>query len=250
MTQHTAGQDGSSAVSSAGTWRLQRARGAAPRLLDALGGQRHAAPVPGREPVTRLVRLCEVTRPALVLGSTQPSADVDHEIAASLGVDVCRRASGGGAVLVAPEAQLWVDVLVPTGDRLWTSDASQAFLWLGEAFASAVRSATGRAGSVHRGAMQRTRWSSKLCFAGLGPGEVLVGGRKVVGISQRRDKQAASFHAMALLRFDAASSVAALALDHRARREAIAELEEGVAALTVDAGALESALLGVLAGLP
>ena len=38
-----------------------------------------------------------------------------------------------------------------------------------------------------------------MCFAGLGPGEVLVDGRKVVGISQRRDRFGARFQCTALL---------------------------------------------------
>jgi lipoate-protein ligase A len=38
-----------------------------------------------------------------------------------------------------------------------------------------------------------------VCFAGLGPGEVSVNGRKVVGISQRRSRQGARFQCAALL---------------------------------------------------
>jgi lipoate-protein ligase A len=52
---------------------------------------------------------------------------------------------------------------------------------------------------VHRGAMVRNRWSSVICFAGIGPGEVLAGGRKVVGVSQRRTRSMARFQTAALL---------------------------------------------------
>jgi lipoate-protein ligase A len=38
-----------------------------------------------------------------------------------------------------------------------------------------------------------------LCFAGLGAGEVTVAGRKVVGMSQRRERSGAWIHSMALL---------------------------------------------------
>ena len=36
--------------------------------------------------------------------------------------------------------------------------------------------------------MQHTQWSRLVCFDGLGAGEVTVGGRKAVGISQRRTR--------------------------------------------------------------
>ena len=49
-----------------------------------------------------------VDRPTLVLGSAQPDTDVDQRVAGALGVDVVRRRSGGGAVL------LWGD----SGDSL------------------------------------------------------------------------------------------------------------------------------------
>ena len=44
-----------------------------------------------------------------------------------------------------------------------------------------------------------------VCFAGLGPGEVTVDGRKVVGISQRRTRAWARFQCAALGRWDPAA---------------------------------------------
>jgi hypothetical protein len=41
--------------------------------------------------------------------------------------------------------------------------------------------------------MVRSEWSSRVCFAGTGAGEVLAGGRKVIGISQRRSRNGARF---------------------------------------------------------
>ena len=43
-----------------------------------------------------------------------------------------------------------------------------------------------------------------VCFAGRGPGEVFVGRRKVVGLSQWRARQGALFSSCAYLRWDAA----------------------------------------------
>jgi hypothetical protein len=53
--------------------------------------------------------------------------------------------------------------------------------------------------------MVRTEWSDRVCFAGIGPGEVLdAAGRKVVGISQRRTRGSARFQCAALGRWDPA----------------------------------------------
>jgi lipoate-protein ligase A len=59
--------------------------------------------------------------------------------------------------------------------------------------------------------MVRTAWSSLVCFSGLGPGEVHAGGRKVVGISQRRTRGWARFQCAAYLRWDPDALVALLA---------------------------------------
>jgi lipoate---protein ligase len=133
-----------------------------------------------------------VGRPALVLGSSQPHDVVDHRAAAARGIEVARRRSGGGLVLVHPEHSRWVDVIVPRQHPHWVDDVGHAFDWLGRAWADAIRSglAPADAGTVarHRGPMLTTPWSALLCFAGLGPGEVTVAGSKVVGMSQRRTR--------------------------------------------------------------
>ena len=143
---------------------------------------------PWGEGPPRAITFRTVTEPLLVLGSTQPESDVRP------GVDVAvvRRSSGGGAVLLTPGDVVWADVSIRRDDPLWSDDVGVAFHWLGEAWAAAV------AGEVHRGGLVRTRWSSAVCFAGLGPGEVTVDGKKVVGISQRRTREGALFQCAAL----------------------------------------------------
>ena len=142
-------------------------------------------------PPERAVWVFEVERPALVLGSTQPVMEVQ-------GIEVVRRRSGGGAVYLEPGGTLWVDVVVPKGDDLWDDDVARATYWLGEAWAEAV----GGGAIVHRGPMVRTAWSDRVCFAGLGPGEVMIGGAKVVGISQRRTRELARFQCVAYEAWD------------------------------------------------
>ena len=74
------------------------------------------------------------------------------------------------------------------------------------------------------GPMVRAPWSELVCFAGLGPGEVTVGGAKVVGMSQRRTRAAARFQCGVVHRWAPAELVALLALDDARRREAAAAL--------------------------
>ena len=83
-----------------------------------------------------------------------------------------------------------------------------------------------------------------VCFAGIGPGEVLVGGRKVVGISQRRNRGGARFQCAALLRWRPGEMVRLFGLQPE---EAVSADLQGVAVgLGVDAGELAEALLGQL----
>ncbi len=149
--------------------------------------------------------LLDAVEPALVLGSTQPVTDADQERCAAAGVAVVRRRSGGGAVLVGPEECTWVDVLVPRGDPLWHDDVGRAAWWLGDAWCAALDAVGVHGCTTHRGAMVRTRWSALVCFAGLGPGEVVDGsGAKVVGISQRRTRGMARFQCAVPMRWEPA----------------------------------------------
>lgn len=227
----------------AGGWRWSRTRGSA-------AGQ-HARAVP--EPARREVWVHEVDRPALVLGSTQGAQAVDAARAEALGVEVVRRRSGGGAVLLEPGAVLWVDVVVPAGDPLWQDDVGRAAWWLGERWRSALAE-QGWAGEVHRGGLDAGAWGSLLCFAGLGPGEVVVGGRKVVGVSQRRRRGWARFQCLAVGRWDPRPVLELLVLEPAERaaaaRAALGWERPPPGAAPVDLVALEAALargLGVAA---
>ena len=132
----------------------------------------------------------EVTAPALVLGSTQPDTHADPARAVAGGYEIVRRRSGGGSVWLAPGAQVWVDVWLPAGDPWWDDDIARAAVPVGEAWRSALEVVgLGDGFHVHRGGVESQPWSALVCFAGIGPGEVLDGaGRKWVGISQRRTR--------------------------------------------------------------
>ncbi|MEI7622424.1 MAG: hypothetical protein WCJ88_02600 [Actinomycetes bacterium] len=173
-------------------WDVVRAKG------DARGFHGHGVPAGAQ----RSVRLLEVSGSALALGSTQSIDDVDLEVAKRLNVDVFNRPSGGGAVLLDPSAQLWIDVVISRSDPLWNDDVSLASHWLGDVWAMALQT-VGIEGVVHRGAMVTTSLSPVVCFAGLAAGEVTVDGAKVVGISQRRTRAGARFQCSVPLRWDA-----------------------------------------------
>lgn len=227
-----------------GPWHVQRRSGSARLLLDG-----SLAVVGSSDGATRLARILLVDQPALVLGSGQPESDVDLGAAAAAGVVVVRRGSGGGAVLVDAGAVLWIDLIVPAGDPLWDADVRRGAWWVGEAWAAAVDRLGAGPADVWRGGLRPSAWSGRVCFAGLGPGEVTVGARKVVGISQRRTRHAALFQTAALLHWDPAPLLALLGVDESVRSEAVVDLKEravGVGGQRADV--LADALLAALPG--
>lgn len=141
-----------------------------------------------------------VSSPTLVLGSAQPDGDVDHRVAGALGVEVVRRRSGGGAVLLLPGEFVWLDLVIPAGDPLWLDDVGQAMVWVGDLWQRALATVDA-AGEVHRGGLLATTWSRQVCFAGVGTGEVMAGPSKLVGISQRRTRTWARFQSMCHLQW-------------------------------------------------
>lgn len=207
-----------------GPWPVERHRGSAAAF--------HALEVP--VPPTAALWWFEVERPSVVLGSTQRPEVVDTDAARVSGVEVARRRSGGGAVWLEPSAVLWVDVILPATDHRWERDVGRSFAWLGRAWAQVVGE-LGLPGAVaHEGPLLRRPWSDLVCFAGLGPGEVTVGGAKVVGIAQRRTRHAARFQCALLLRWDPTPllDVLALGADERARARAdLAGAATGVGAV-------------------
>lgn len=197
-------------------WPLEQQRGRA----DAF----HQRDLP--EPAGRALWWFEVDRPTVVLGSTQRAEVIDVDRASAHGVSVARRRSGGGAVWLAPGDVTWIDVILPAGDPLWDDDVGRATHWLGDVWADVLADLGLPGAEVHRGGLVRSPWSDVVCFAGLGPGEITVGGAKVVGISQRRSRAGARFQCAVLHRWDPATLLDCCALTATERTTAAAELAD------------------------
>jgi lipoate-protein ligase A len=139
----------------------------------------------------------EVARPALVVGSRQrPDVVADVDACAAAGVEVVRRRSGGGAVLLEPGRVVWFDVVVPAAHLHAAGvgdDVGASMAWLGWHVAGALGELGVAGVDVHRGGMACSAWCPLVCFAGIGPGEVLLDGVKLVGISQRRSRPGSRF---------------------------------------------------------
>ena len=178
-----------------------------------------------------------VDRPTLVLGSAQHRRRVDDSVATALGVDVVSRRSGGGAVLLWPDEFVWLDIVIPSNDSLWLDDVGRAMHWVGDCWAAALR-VLGVPGDVHRGGLIASEWSRDVCFAGVGPGEVVAGASKLVGIAQRRTRRFARFQTMCHLQWRP-EIVAALVQSPRPAAESIVG---AVAIVPASAASLRGAL--------
>ena len=181
-----------------GRWTVEHRRGRAADL--------HGLEWP--DPLTRTLWVLEVDRPALVLGSTQPAATVEVATLAGRGIELARRRSGGGAVLLEPGDSVWIDLLVPRSDPLWDDDVGRSFAWLGRAWVTGLAELGRPEGRVHDGPLVRGRFGRQVCFAGIGPGEVTLDGVKAVGLSQRRTRAGARFQAVVHRRWHPAPLVA------------------------------------------
>ena len=125
-------------------------------------------------------------RATLVLGSTQSAEILDPE---RLGeIPLRRRRGGGGLVLLTPD-DLWIDWWIPSSDGRWRGDVHQSSRMVGEWWAEVLREFVTGEVSVHDGALEGDPAYRLVCFAGRGPGEVFVNGKKAVGVTQWRVRE-------------------------------------------------------------
>lgn len=199
----------------------------------------------GEDSMARRVSFLHVVKPALVLGSAQSATGFDSEALYRAGIDLVRRRSGGGGVLLVPDQTLWVDVSIDRSDSLWREDVGAAFQWLGQVWVEVCKT-LGLDAVAYEGKLQSTRWSDLICFAGVGSGEVLIGGRKAVGMSQRRGRAGAKFQCAVLKRWEPESLLSLLAIDEGQRSEALRDLCDAAVGIGFEDDVIEGALVEAL----
>lgn len=184
-------------------------------------------------------------RQTLVLGSRQDVQIVNQASCRERGIDVVKRRSGGGAVLVGAHDLVWIDVIMPREHPGWSEDVGRSFQWIGERLLAALAQ-LGAAGTVHSGPMVKTEWSDLICFAGLGPGEITVDGKKMAGISQRRTRHAARFQIAVLKRWDPAAMLELFDLEATRQHAGLDALADCAEALTAPSERIRQTLIDVI----
>jgi lipoate-protein ligase A len=125
-------------------------------------------------------------RPTLVLGGSQsPDVLARDRLGAT---PVRRRRGGGGLVLLQPD-DLWVDWWIPAGDPRWSLDVRVSSVHAGRWWRDVLVARIDREVTVHEGPLEGDVAHRLVCFAGRGPGEVFVDGRKAVGLTQWRVRE-------------------------------------------------------------
>lgn len=129
-------------------------------------------------------------RPACVsLGRAQTEADVDLDAARALGVDVVRRATGGGAILHNGDEVTYA-VVLPLDFPGLPRDVPGSFAFLSQGVVDGLR-ALGLPAEVES-VPDNTR--ETLCYVRRQGTNVMVNGRKVSGGAQRRNGKAVLQH--------------------------------------------------------
>lgn len=144
----------------------------------------------------------ETIREAVVLGSRQDEGLIDRAKCQSENVEVTVRRSGGGIVHLVPGRHVWVDVTISSDHPQWTDDVVESAMWLGRVWVRALDRLEVDS-SVYGDRLSGDELGRLICFASLGPGEVVdQSGAKLVGISQRRTRSTARFQCTVLTAWD------------------------------------------------
>ena len=196
------------------------------------------------------VVVCHPDDRAIVLGSMQQFGDCQVARARSEGFETVRRMSGGGGLVIEPDEVLWIDLFVPVDDPGYLRDIRKGAYVVGEMWIEAL-CAIGCDPSlleVHRAAMTMTPSAQMSCFAGLGPGEVTLDGKKVMGLSQRRIRSGAWYFTLVQLGSNAARDARLLAPDPESERALRRVLEDVVGTVDAARDQLSERFLSVLGG--
>ena len=171
-----------------------------------------------------VVRLGE---PTLVLGGSQRR---DVVVAESI-LPLRRRRGGGGLVLLQPD-DIGVDWWIPAEDPRWSPDVHATSRLVGDWWAQVLTSRLSGTVELHEGGLEGDPSWRVACFAGRGPGEVFIDGRKAVGVTQWRVREGA-FVSTVLHAHPSSALLQVLS-------EVPASLEDGLAHATVGSLAIDT----------
>lgn len=132
------------------------------------------------------VRLWTYAQPGIVLGCSQAGLLSSHNRGRNY--QWVRRRAGGGAVLTGPW-MLSASIVLPPGHALVGSNTVANYRWLGELYGGLLRDmGVHRAHAVPPNELTlygcpdpALKWA---CFAGISPWEVVVDGKKIMGMAQ------------------------------------------------------------------
>ncbi|MBX5443808.1 hypothetical protein [Sphaerobacter sp.] len=155
----------------------------------------------GASPPT--LRLYSWSEPVVILGVSQPAADLDLDACRSLGFRVLRRLSGGTAVYHDADA-VSLDLIVPPGSWFAPSDITLTYARVSEVIGQALARFGAHVRAVEAADARKAVTPPELqpaCFGGLAPFELVTGTRKVVGLSQVRRRGVVAVQAAVYTRF-------------------------------------------------
>lgn len=178
------------------------------------------------------------------MGSAQRADAFDGQALAAAGIDLAERRSGGGAVFIEPDGCVWIDVLAPHSSPWWNDDLGATFMRVGRCWSDALVG-FGVEAELYVEPPVRSDDARLVCWAGLGWGEVVVDGAKVVGLSQRRTRWGARIQGMAVID-GSADRAADWFADVEPARQAELRAAVGSVQLGVDRAALERAVVDAL----
>ncbi|WIG60322.1 MAG: hypothetical protein OJF49_003070 [Ktedonobacterales bacterium] len=189
-----------------------------------------------------VVRWYVTHQPTLVLGNGQKPEVADLAACRARGIPVFRRTSGGTAVLVDGEA-LSMEVALPAGHPLASSDVVRGYQWIGDVWAKALRAlgiAEARAMPTDEvralPAIAKDDPIRLACYGTLSPWETVMGRRKVVGLSQVRRRAGTLYQVGVYLRWQPERLVELLTLAEADRAALVPRLRAATAGLDELAG--------------
>lgn len=184
--------------------------------------------------------------PCLSLGFNQPFTVVDEAFCRENGVDITRRPTGGRAVL--HHLELTYSVAAPLAVEPLSRDLQACYRLICGALVRGLQTLGIPAQVASEGGLQLPPTSAAPCFISPAAGEVVVGGRKLVGSAMRRWGQVLLQHGSLLLDWDGRLQAGVLGLSSDARlRSAVVTVREVLGRVPEEGELVEALVAGFAA---